>query len=411
MLNMKNMHAQSFSESTAWVVVNKIRGLVGEIRREVKERKSPASTVITLRPDGISRGRVLFSYIIDAFLLPPGATISKSHTNFWQSWQMAQTFVQLGYEVDVIHWTNHKFIPKGDYDILVDVRRNLERLAPLLNPKCIKIFHIDTAHMLFHNAAEANRLLQLQNRRGITLNPRRFEMPNLGIEYADYATATGNDFVVDTFAYAKKKIFKIPSPCGIALDWPKRDWSQCRKKFLWFSSSGLVHKGLDLALEAFREMPENDLTICAPVEREKAFMRAYHRELYETSNIQTIGWVDIESEKFRDISASCGALIHLSCSEGGAPSVKICMHAGLLPIVSYESGVDVQDYGYSLRDCSIESIKRVVRGIAETPPDEIESKARAAWEYARYHYTRENFTKEYLRVIREIISEAHNAVK
>lgn len=409
MLKMKNVRAQNFRESTVCLVVSKLRGLVGEIRREVKERKSPANTVITLRPEGISRGRVLFSYIIDAFLLPQGTPIPKSHTNFWQSWKMAQTFVQLGYEVDVIHWTNHRFIPNENYDILVDVRRNLERLAPLVNSDCIKIFHIDTAHMLFHNAAEANRLLALQKRRGVTLNPRRFEMPNQGIEHADYGTATGNDFVLDTFAYAKKKIFKVPSPCGISMDWPRRDWSQCRKKFLWFSSSGLVHKGLDLALEAFREMPEYALTVCAPVEREKAFLRAYYRELYETSNIQTIGWVDIESEKFRNIATSCGAVLHLSCSEGGAPSVKTCMHAGLVPIVSYESGIDVHDYGYTLNDCSIDKIQLVVRDVGELSPDDIEKKSRAAWEYARQHYTRESFAIEYSRVITEILSEAKRA--
>jgi len=298
MLKIKNTQGQGFRKSTPGIIVSKIKGLVGEIRREIREVKSPANTVITLRPEGSSRGRVLFSYIIDAFLLPPGDSIPKSHTNFWQSWQMAKTFVQLGYEVDVIHWTNQNFIPRGHYAILVDVRRNLERLAPLLNHDCIKILHIDSAHILFQNAAEANRLLALQKRRGVTLIPRRFEKPNQGIEFADYATATGNDFVVGTFAYAKKKIFKLPSPCGVTLDWLERDWTQCRKRFLWFSSSSLVHKGLDLALEAFRQMPECHLTICAPVEREKEFVRVYQRELYEASNIHTIGWVDIESRNF-----------------------------------------------------------------------------------------------------------------
>ena len=399
------MTLQDLRRSTPWRVARKVGSFVREIKRELKDEKSPESMLVTLRPEGNSRGSVLFSYIIDAFLLPSGTPIPKSHTNFWQSWQMAQTFVQLGYEVDVIHWTNHQFVPKKNYAILVDVRQNMERLAPLMNSDCVKIMHIDTAHILFQNAAEANRLVALQKRRGVTLNPRRFEMPNQGIEIADYGTATGNDFVIGTFAYAKKKIFKLPSPCGVTLDWINRDWGQCRKNFLWFSSSSLVHKGLDLALEAFREMPEYRLTVCAPVEREKAFVRSYYRELYETSNIQTVGWVDIESETFKNIAASCGATIHLSCSEGGAPSVKTCMHAGLVPIVSYESGVDVHDYGYALRDCSIQNIKLVVRDVAELPPDEIEEKARAAWEYARNSYTRENFSKEYPRVILEILSE------
>ncbi|MCA9466199.1 MAG: glycosyltransferase family 1 protein, partial [Nitrospira sp.] len=86
-----------------------------------------------------------------------------------------------------------------------------------------------------------------------------------------------------------------------SLDWFKREWSQCQKKFLWFSSSGLVHKGLDLALEAFSEMPEYQLIVCAPVDREKAFVHTYYRELFDMKNIETIGWVDIEGEKFRQL--------------------------------------------------------------------------------------------------------------
>ena len=398
------MAIQDLRGTTVRRVARKVKVCVQEVQKEFKTKKSPENLLVTLQPDGVLRGRVLFSYIIDAFLLPIGSPIPISHTNFWQSWQMARTFVQLGYQVDVIHWTNQQFIPKEKYAAFVDVRRNLERLAPVLNRDCMKVFHIDTAHILFHNAAEAKRLLDLQRRRGVTLSPRRFEMPNQGIEHADCATATGNDFVLNTFAYAKKKIFKLPSPCGISLDWFKREWSQCQKKFLWFSSSGLVHKGLDLALEAFSEMPEYQLIVCAPVEREKAFVHTYYRELFDTKNIQTIGWVDIEGEKFREIVRSCGAVLHFSCSEGGAPSVKTCMHAGLVPIVSYESGVDVHDNGVSLTDCSVENIKQVVKRIAELPPNTVEDMSRGTWEYARSHYTREKFSDEYTRVIREILS-------
>jgi len=295
--------------------------------------------------------------------------------------------------------------PKGTIRFFVDVRRNLERLAPLLNEDCAKIMHLDTAHILFHNAAEAKRLLQLQERRGVTLRPRRFEMPNLGIEHADHATTGGNDFTIGTFKYANKKIFRLPSPCAIMIDWPKRKWDQCRNHFLWFSTGGLVHKGLDLALEAFKEMPDYHLTVCAPVDREKDFVSAYYKELYEAPNIKTVGWVDVESSKFRDITATCGAMVNLSCSEGGTPAVKTCMHAGLIPIVSYESGVDVYDFGFTLKDCSIANIRNVIRHVATLPQNELDERARKTWTFARRYHTRKNFAKEYRRVIAEIIAQ------
>ena len=401
----KTLKKSSSRNSTMFVAAGMLKRFLRELRMEVNERKNPKKAVVLLYPEDSPKGKVLFSYIIDGFLIEPGAPVMKTHTNIWQSIKMAETFVELGYEVEVIHYTNHSFIPQGNYSFFVDVRRNLERLSPLMNKDCIKIMHLDSANILFHNAAEAKRLFQLQQRRGITLRPQRFEMPNLGMEHADYATTTGNDFTVGTFKYANKKIFKLPSPCGIMLDRPEKDWNRCRKNFLWFSSSGFVHKGLDLALEVFREMPDCHLTVCAPLGKDKDFIREYNKELYETPNIKTVGWVDIDSEKFIEITKNCGAMLHLSCSEGGAPSVKMCMQAGLIPIVSYESGVDVHDFGFVLSDCSMANIRNIISHVMMLSQNDLQEKAHKVWEYARYHYTRENFEKEYRRVILEIIED------
>ncbi len=409
---MKKTIKRIIDHSCAQCGLQGVKRCVREFRKEMRKNEARENKVVSLHPEGPCRGRVLLSYIIDGFLLEAGASIPKTHTNIWQSVKMAETFVALGFEVDVIHYTNHSFVPQGNYAFFVDVRHNMERLTPQLHENCIKIMHLDTANILFHNAAAANRLLALQQRRGITLSPPRFERPNLGIEHADYAMTTGNDFTVDTFKYANKKIHKLPSPCGIVLDFPEKEWNQCRRNFLWFSSSGLVHKGLDLALEAFLDLPDCHLTVCAPLERDRDFVQAFHKELYETDNIHTVGWVDIESRQFRDITEKCAAVLHLSCAEGGAPSVKVCMHAGLIPVVSRESGVDVGNFGFSLKDCSIANTTEAVRRVAALSEKELQDRSSGSWQFSRSHFTRENFAAEFRRLILEIIAEVHgNDVK
>jgi glycosyltransferase involved in cell wall biosynthesis len=365
-------------------------------------REAPHNRVVSLVPEGDARGRVLLSYIIDGFLLPQHLPVPNTHTNIWQSIKMADTFYDLGYTVDVISYRNSSFLPNEEYKYIIDVRKNLERLVPILNDDCIKVMHLDTANILFHNAAGARRVLQLQERRGITLRQRRFERPNRGLDYADFATIIGGDFAVSTFDYARKKLYRLPTPCGITLDWVEKDWMACRRQFLWFSSSGLVHKGLDLALEAFADMPDCRLFVCAPLDEEKDFVDAFRRELYETENIKTIGWVDVDGQEFKRIASSCVAMLHLSCSECGGTAVKICMHAGLIPIVSYESGVDVEEFGLSLRDCSPENIKDAVRYIADASADELTDRARTAWVTARNTYPRENFAAAYRKFVMEL---------
>lgn len=374
-----------------------------EVRRHVAD---PFERVITLSPEGgPTRGNVLLSYILEPFFRQPGEPVSNSHTNHWESLQIAQTFLGLGYCVDVIDFRNTTFLPRKNYAFFIDVRYNLERLAPLLNHDCIKIMHIDLCHMLFNNVAESVRLLELQKRRGITLQPRRFEIPNLAIEYADCATMLGNDFTESTFAYAKKPIYRIPISQPVLYDWPEdKDFDACRKNYLWFGSGGLVRKGLDLVLDVFREMKEYRLYVCGPVTEEKDFERAYHTELYNSPNIKTIGWTDIASKKFIDVTKNCIGLIYPSSSEGQCGSVVTCLHSSLIPIISYESGIDVDSsYGIVLHNCTIDQIKRSIEAISGLPAGKLREMSRKAWEFANANHTRKRFAEEYEKIIKTII--------
>jgi hypothetical protein len=93
-----------------------------------------------------------------------------------------------------------------------------------------------------------------------------------------------------------------------------------------------------------------------------------------------------------------------SCSEGQSAGVVTCLHAGLVPIISYESGVDVDPWGVVLRDCSIESIKQAVRTVSGLPANDLKTRTRLAWEYARANHTKEKFAEAYSNAISEILA-------
>lgn len=365
---------------------------------------------ISLKPKVPSRGTVLLSYVIEPFLLREGEGVPNSHTNYWESLQIGKIFLDLGYGVDVVHYNNDTFVPTKDYTFFVGHRRNFARLALLLNQDCVRILHLDMAHWLFTLSAQSRRLLRVQQKKGVTLPIRRAGRPNWAIEHADYATILGNEFTIGTYSYANKAIYPVPISTPVLYHWPEdKAFDAARKRYLWFGSEGLVRKGLDLVLEAFAEMPDYHLTICGPIEKEKDFVRAYRKELFETPNIELVGWVDISSQKFMDICNRCMGLIYASSSEGQCGGVVTCMHAGLIPVISRESGVDVADFGVLLQSCSIEEIKEAIRSVAEFPTSELIRRARAGWEFARAHYTRETFAKRYREVIVEIVTSHSKA--
>ncbi len=386
------------------VLKREIRGLYLKLRNKLTGRYLRAFHV-PARTD-TSRGTALISFWVDAFLLPPGKPIPVGHTHFWESRQIAYTWAELGFDTDIIHWTNRKFVPSKKYDVFVDVRVNMERLAPLLGDDCLRIQHIETGHHRFHNAAQQQRLDEIEKRRGVRLRPFKLIAENRAIETAHYGTTTGNAFTIGTYAHAGRTIHRVGISTPYLFPSPEnKDFEACRRRWLWFGSSGLVHKGLDLVLEAFVGMPDHELVVCAPVDGERDFEKEYEQELYGTPNIRMMGWVDNGSPAFQAVIDSCVGLCYPSCSEGGGGSVIVCQHAGLIPLITYETSVDVHDFGELMDDISIEGIRRHVRAMSDRPAEELRALALKAWNHAREHHSREKFTQGYRTAAETILRD------
>lgn len=361
---------------------------------------------VTLAPISRSKGAILLSYVTHPFTTSKKELDRSPHTNPWECLLIAEILLEQGFAVDVIDWTNTTFIPKKDYAAVIDVNQNLERLTSFLNEKCVKIFYITGAHWRYQNEAEQGRLKELKERRGCILEPRRQMNPSNNIEYADYASALGNGFAKDTFSYANKDIVNIPLLSVAQFLSPERkDFKNIKKNFVWIGGGGAAHKGLDRVLEALAQMPEYKLTVCGPVAAEKDFAECYKKELYETPNVELVGRIDVRGEQFKKIVNDSIGLIYPSCSEGQAGSVITGLHAGLIPIITRQSGVDAEPFGIELKTASVQEIIDAVKRIAALTDDELRSRSLTVWNYAQKHHTKEQFKESYASFMDKIMKE------
>jgi glycosyltransferase involved in cell wall biosynthesis len=363
---------------------------------------------VSLSPDpsALFCGNVLIAYILDPFLLRTGERTSTAHTHYGESVLMAQAFLELGYCVDVIDFRNGDYEPRRRYDFFVSARTNLEHIAARLNQDCVKIAHLDTSHFSFNNQASYARLMAQQRRRGVGVSSSmRLVEHNRAIEVADYAAVLGNTITQDTYRYASKPLFEIPVPASLDYPWNvEKDFKACRNHFLWFGSGSLLHKGLDLTLEAFAETPQVHLTVCGPLDSETEFCRAYQRELHEIPNIQAPGWLDVTGADFRRIVDSSLAVVYPSCAEGQAGSVINAMRAGLIPVVTRETGIDVQDFGVVLEDASVDGVREAVTRLAGLPHSRLREMSQKAWLYTHEHHSLEAYSRAYRAMLEQILS-------
>jgi hypothetical protein len=365
-----------------------------------------------LVPDGPPVGRALVSYVVDPFLAPRGRPISYAHTQDWESWRIGRTLADLGFEVDAIHWTNQAYVPPGPLDLLIDARSNLERLAPLAGPGCLRIFHAETAHWRTNDEAQLRRLTELEARRGIRLSRTRLVGENHAIETADCAVVLGNEWTLASYRPFGKPLYRVP--ISNAFEYPSpagKDFARCRGTFLWFGGVGFVHKGLDRVLDALAGQSGLELLVAAPIDREPDFAAAYARELFATRNVRALGWLDVGGKRFREVAARSLAMAFPSCSEGGGGSVVTTMHAGLIPVVTREASVDIEaSEGLLLPDADVETIRRACRELALAPDEKLRRLATGAWSRARAVHSRAAFAANYRTAIIAILERFRPAL-
>ena len=402
----KNLRLQSLTENNATkpphLELQKLASMkITEIIRRISFRIN--NRVVHLpHANKIRKGGVLFSYITYPFLTQNGCNLA-THTNYWEACKMAMEFQKRGYDVDVIDFDNAAFVPRKPYAFVLDAHANLERLAPLLPQHCKKILFLTTSHWSFNNLAEEARLRDVEKRRGVHFPSERMLLPTKSEHFADYILYLGNSFTFSTYNLLTTKAYNIPISTTFTFLNPNKNWTTARRGFVWIGGAGVIHKGVDLLVESFAKEPSLTLQLCGKYES-TLFAKVYETELAKPNIIQH-GTVDLGSVQFENIRLTNTFVISTSCAEGQSGAVIVGMHAGLIPIVSKECGINTEDFGFTLPDCSIESITKIIKECAEMPASELAIRAEKSWAYAQKHHTRELFSTTFATFVDTLEAE------
>jgi glycosyltransferase involved in cell wall biosynthesis len=277
------------------------------------------------------------------------------------------------------------------------------RLVSHFSRKATRTLYIATGTAHGHNnRAEYQRLEDLAVRRSARLKPRRIVTPNEHtLPHYDGIACLGNAFTVSTYEPYHQTIYPFSNHGDPRIAYQNKDFNAARTDFLYFASHGQVHKGLDLLLEAFSTRPQYRLHVCSHYETERDFVRCYSQELYRTPNILAHGWVHILGSRFREICQACSCSILPSCAEANVGSMIACMHAGLIPIVSKECGIDTDNVGVTLPSCSLEDITTAIDQIATQPAAWHREHSAAARAVSVRDYSQEAFTQRWENILTE----------
>lgn len=362
----------------------------------------------------LEKGRALVYYKTDYFLLN-GILEDRSHTNEWESYEIARVLNSLGFIVDVIDRTaTLEDIEKitDIYDIFVgigagDSGKYFKDIAIKI-PSAIRIIYALGPEPDLSNIITKKRHDEFLERfPGNEIVYRRMIHDvdiSESMKYTEAIITCCNDWGIEGYKKFGKQIERVwlSSYEGLRTT-PEEISKKDQKKFLYFGGNGNIMKGLPLVIEAFSKLPDLELYIGAPT-TEEDFNAIMKPMLDASPNIHFVGFMDVKGEEYGGISRDCGYVILPSSSEGCATSVTTCMRRGLIPIVTVETGVDVGDFGYMLESMDMDYIVAKLRSISEEDRSEFERRAQATYKESE-KYTQENFTRTFTEAVKNIITK------
>ena len=336
--------------------------------------------------------RCLLLYITEPFC---SKQVSEKHQNQWQAIEMARIIGTKGYIVDVADFRDESLKLKNNYDMVVGlIPRGIDVYTNHMNPGCLQIAYLTSMNLEVTSGNEEKRIEECYQRRGVRLKPRRFAgYIEKRIEDFDAAWYIGNEYNFHSYDCFKMPPTFFIKNSGYVFPWANPEADRDPRCFMYFGSAGQVHKGLDLLLELFaEEIKDCTLFVCGSFASEEDFTQEYYKELYETSNIVSVGFIDINSHNFKELSTKCAYSILPSCAEGCAGSVLANMSAGVIPIVSRECGFE-DDEVISLIDCSKAAIKKIIIEYSQKDSEWLKKYSLHSIQMVKERYSDRSFTE------------------
>jgi glycosyltransferase involved in cell wall biosynthesis len=160
----------------------------------------------------------------------------------------------------------------------------------------------------------------------------------------------------------------------------------------------VIHKGLDVLVEAIKEFPEIKLFVAGVSPSDKGIVDL------NFPNIEDVGFLNVNTKEFVDIINKCDFVILPSCSEGMSTSVLTCMRHGLIPVITCQSGVLFNELSIEIKELSVEGISNAIKKCLAIDIETIISMKKKVESFSNENFTVEKFEKNMTKIIREFIN-------
>ena len=269
---------------------------------------------------------------------------------------MCKILHHAGFQVDVVDRSEREWLPEDEYSLFIGSAggRAGWRYPQYASEtqSALRVFYATNSEAERATAQVLARYDAFEARTRVHAAPMRVP-DNVDIEAC--MSVTDAIICLDANGYASMSYQKhglptykvVPSTSPAVRFDPAWRTSRSCKSFLCFTGNGFIAKGVDMVVEAFAGMPDLTVHIAGP-KGDEAFWEAYGEVIEACPNVVYEGFLAVEGRRFNELCGQCAFVILPSAAEGACTSVATAMRAGLVPITTYETGIDDGSAGFLL---------------------------------------------------------------
>lgn len=333
------------------------------------------------------------------------------HANYMHANQIVKYFINNDYCIDVCACSDifsFEILKNKKYDIVIGLGEVFKRICKS-QPTAKKIILITENNPIIVSKKYAERIAYFKQRHPYincdASMVRKGYIDEDMFELSDLAIIMNSRYNAESMKHYFDKEYLINSNAFINSEYVfdranlENRIEQIKRNFLWFGSDGLIHKGVDILIDAFKEMPELAINFYGLSTAER---RLFHK--LRVSNTLDCGRVNVQKTEFIDkiVNQHC-FIIFPSCSEGMSTAVATCMAHGIIPILTKECGFEPNEYIIELGGWHIEDIKCAVKRAISMNNEDILNFREGCFQYARKNFSLEKFDSSFEDIMDDIL--------
>ena len=327
------------------------------------------------------------------------------HPNVYHSNQMIYILSKLGFTIDLCYCNDLSVIDKlrgRKYDWVIGFGEVFKQILKIQNIEKSILFITENNPIIVEK--KYNERLEYFKKRGNLVKIQNYRNTFYDIEQykiANWAICMNSTYNSKSMVSYFKKLYHI-NVNGFFNEHfilkENTDTERCNS-FVWFGSTGVIHKGLDILVEAFAKLPSKRLNIYGISKQEIAMIKpciGRNTFLHEKINVMDNTFISEVVEKNAFI-------VSLSCSEGMQSGVATCMLHGLIPIVTKETGYESQNFIFEFSDYHLDSVVNTILHTSSLSIAEINRLSRLVYDYAHKNFSLISFSNRFECIIKDLM--------